>query len=48
LGVQNFSITDGEISQSESLQKFIIEYYKNKELPDELLVNLNMENKEKQ
>ncbi|MBE7074548.1 MAG: excinuclease ABC subunit UvrC [Clostridiales bacterium] len=44
LGVQDFSITDGSISNSETLQNFIIAYYKNKHLPDEILVNLDMEN----
>lgn len=46
LGAQDFSITDGEINPSETMQNFIVEYYKNKQLPDEILVNLNMENKE--
>ena len=44
LGAQDFSINDGSISKSETLQNFIIEYYKNKPLPDEILLNQKLEN----
>lgn len=44
LGAQDFSCYDGAISNAETLQDFIIEYYKNKTLPDEILINIEMEN----
>ncbi len=44
LGAQDFSCCDGAISSSETLQDFIIAYYKNKQLPDEILVNVDMDN----
>lgn len=44
LGIQNFSCNDGAIVGVESLQEFVVAYYKNKDLPDQILVNLDMEN----
>lgn len=44
LGAQDFSCYDGAISSSETLQDFMIAYYKNKQLPDEILVNVDMDN----
>lgn len=44
LGIQDYSVFDGELSNEESLQKFVIEYYKNLNLPDEILVNIDMQN----
>lgn len=44
LGAQDFSCYDGAMSNAETLQDFIIEYYKNKTLPDEILINMEMEN----
>lgn len=46
LGAQDFSITNGAIDYSETMQNFILEYYKNKPLPDEILINGELENKE--
>ena len=46
LGVQDFSVTDAAILDSESLQDFIVAYYKNKQFPDQILVNLQMEDEE--
>lgn len=43
LGVQDYSCYDGGIVGEQSLQDFIVSYYKNKTLPDEILINLNME-----
>lgn len=42
LGVQDFSITDASISDEETLQNFLIEYYKNKQFPDQILVNVDI------
>ncbi|MBE7082240.1 MAG: excinuclease ABC subunit UvrC [Clostridiales bacterium] len=44
LGIEDFSINDASISDSESLQNFIIAYYKNKQIPDQIIVNLPMDN----
>lgn len=41
LGIQDYSIMDGSISKEETLQEFIIEYYKDKQIPDQILVNIN-------
>ena len=46
LGAQNFSVTDGAITSGETMQNFLLEYYKNKPIPDEILVNIEIENKE--
>ncbi len=40
LGVQDYSLTDGGLDDSESLQNFIMEYYKTAGVPDEILVNI--------
>lgn len=40
LGAQDFSVNDASVSEEESLQNFIIAYYKNKQYPDEILVNI--------
>ncbi len=44
LGVQDYSIMDASISPVESLQDFIVAYYSNKSLPDEILTNINLNN----
>ncbi|MBO7527510.1 MAG: excinuclease ABC subunit UvrC [Clostridia bacterium] len=44
LGIEDFSITDGALSDEETLQEFIIAYYQNKQLPDEILTNVLMQN----
>lgn len=46
LGAQDFSVNDASISYEESLQNFILAYYKNKQFPDEILVNLPIEDKD--
>lgn len=42
LGVQDFSITDASISDEETLENFLLEYYKNKQFPDQILVNVDI------
>lgn len=42
LGAQDFSITDGAMEYSETMQNFLLEYYKNKPLPDEIILNQNI------
>ena len=44
LGVQDFSLTDGALTDDESIQDFIIEYYKQKQIPDEIICNINLNN----
>lgn len=44
LGVQDFSCYDAGINNFETLQEFIVAYYKNKQLPDEIVVNVEMDN----
>lgn len=44
LGAQDFSCYDASISPQESLEDFITQYYKNKSLPDEILVNMELDN----
>lgn len=46
LGVKDYSITDASLTDSESLQDFIGEYYKENPLPDEILINMPLENTE--
>ncbi|MBQ7885226.1 MAG: excinuclease ABC subunit UvrC [Clostridia bacterium] len=46
LGAQDFSINDASISDSESLQNFIVAYYKNKAFPDQVIVNIQMEDEQ--
>lgn len=43
LGAQDFSCYDAGLTSQETMQDFIIEYYKNKPLPDEILININMD-----
>lgn len=43
LGAQDFSCNDGAISSEQSLQDFIMSYYKNKPLPDEIIVNVELD-----
>ena len=43
LGAQDFSATDASITDAESMQNFLIAYYKNKQFPDEILVNTPIE-----
>ncbi len=44
LGAQDFSCHDAGINNFETLQDFIVAYYKNKQLPDEIVVNVEMDN----
>lgn len=44
LGIKDYSITDGAISDSETLSNFIAEYYKDNLPADEILVNIEIEN----
>lgn len=46
LGVQDYSLYDANLTDEETLQDFIIEYYKNKPLPDEILTNIDLQNPE--
>ena len=46
LGIEDYSINDGSVSDEETLQEFIIAYYKDKQLPDEILTNIDVNNDE--
>lgn len=43
LGAQDYSLYDANLTSKDTLQDFIMEYYKNKPLPDEILVNEEMD-----
>ncbi len=43
LGAQDFSLYDANLTNKDTLQDFIIAYYKNKPLPDEILVSEEMD-----
>ena len=42
LGIEDFSVNDGSLSEIETLQEFILAYYDNKKLPQEVLTNLQI------
>jgi len=44
LGIQDYSVVDGDVSNQETLQNFILSYYKNVQVPDEIIVNLELDN----
>ena len=46
LGVKDYSITDGAISDQETMADFILEYYKLNEMPDEVLTNISLDDQQ--